>query len=234
MDSNIFSTESPKNYSSKTICCFVVDVSGSMAGDPINALNKGLQDFHQEIKKDPIMMDQLEVALIEFSSTTETLLNPALAEDFMMPTLNVKGTTKMVDGVQKAISLVNDRKQWYKKTGQPYMRPWIILLTDGSPDRDQDVDGLALKIKGATQNKEFTFLPIGVEGADMNILNKIAGYTQNKETKNWQKMTPLSLDGLRFSDFFKWLSASLEMFTRSKEGDQINLPIPNWIQNLPI
>ena len=43
-------TESPKNYEPKTICCFVIDTSGSMAGKPIEELNKGLKEFMMKFK----------------------------------------------------------------------------------------------------------------------------------------------------------------------------------------
>jgi len=42
----------------------VIDTSGSMSGDPINELNKGLQEFHQEIQNDDTTAQRLEVAIV--------------------------------------------------------------------------------------------------------------------------------------------------------------------------
>jgi uncharacterized protein YegL len=229
-----FSAESPENYDQKSICCFVVDVSGSMSNSPINELNKGLQEFHSEIAKDTKTANCLEIAIVEFSDYVSTIVQPALVGNFTMPNLTVKGTTKMVDGVREAIQLVESRKQWYKQTGQPYLRPWIILITDGAPDGDQDVSGLSKEIEQGTKNKNFVFLPIGVQGADMSILNKIAGYFQDND-KNWKKMSAMKLQGLKFADFFKWVSASMSTVVSSKEGDEVNLSDPSdWMSGFKI
>ena len=151
-----------------------------------------------------------------------------------MPTLSTKGTTKLVDGVREAMSLVEARKNWYKETGQPYLRPWIILITDGAPDDDQDVRGLASEIERATKNKKFVFLPIGVQDADMYSLNQIAGYTKNSSS-NWVKMHPMKLQGLQFADFFQWVSASMSVVAASKDGDKVNLPDPSeWMEGFQI
>ena len=56
-----------------------------------------------------------------------------------MPTLNAGGSTAMVNALNDAIDKGEARKQWYKSTNQAYYRPWIILMTDGEPDDDQNV-----------------------------------------------------------------------------------------------
>lgn len=232
-NNDFFSTQSPENHEEKTICCFVIDVSGSMSGERIRELNNGLQQFHQEIQNDPVAADRLEVAIVEFSSTVDTIQTPDLVENFSMPTLTTKGSTRMVDGVNEAIDLVRDRKDWYKTTGQPYNRPWLVLISDGGPDRGQDVNGLATRIENETKNKEFVLLPIGVRGADMNVLNQISGFVQNPETKNWAKMPAMMLDSTKFSEFFKWLSASMAITVNAKPGERVDLADPaDWMKGI--
>ena len=234
MASNDFTAESPENFEQKSICCFVVDVSGSMSGSPINQLNKGLQEFYTEIQNDSTTSNRLEIAIVEFSSIIDTIVQPSLIENFQMPTLTTKGSTKLVDGVREAISLVEARKDWYKSTQQPYLRPWIILITDGEPDYDQDNDALALEIESATKDKKFVFLSLGVENANMTFLEKIAGYKQDDDN-NWVKIPPMKLQGLKFSEFFKWVSASMSIVAGSMDGDKINLPDPSdWMDGFSI
>lgn len=67
------------------------------------------------------------------------------------------GDTALVDAVDEAIDIVNNRKKWYKSTGQPYYRPWIILITDGEPNEGQDVSALAGKIKKIHQRRNMYF-----------------------------------------------------------------------------
>lgn len=225
MAENEFSAESPENYEQKSICCFAVDVSGSMSGSPIDQLNQGLQEFHREIAENSMTANRLEVAVVEFSDSVDTKVQPALADSFTMPRLTTKGSTKLVDGVREAINLVESRKNWYKQTGQPYLRPWIILITDGAPDGDQDVNGLAQEIQSGANGKKFVFLAIGVQGANMTILNQISS----------PDMPPAVLQGLKFSEFFKWVSASMSVVASSKDGDKVDLPSPAaWMQGFKI
>jgi len=220
MAKNDFAAESPDNYEQKCLCVLALDVSGSMAGKPIDELNQGLEDFYDEIQEDATTANRLEISIITFHSDVKNELEPALVDNFTMPILTTKGSTKLVDGVREAIAKVEARKQWYKETGQPYYRPWIIAITDGEPDSDQDVEGLTQEIRTAIEGKKFVFLAIGVQGANMDTLKQISH----------SDMPPQLLQGLKFGAFFKWLSASMSTVTSSKPGEQVNLPTPDWTQ----
>lgn len=220
-----FSVESPENYEQKCCCVLVLDVSSSMAGAPINELNNALQDFHIDILNNPTSANRLEIAVVEFCDYVTTLIDPSLVENFQMPILTPKGTTALVDGVREGINIVRSRKQWYRGTGQPYYRPWIILITDGAPDSNQDIKGLASEIIDGFQKKEFHFFAVGVQNANMNILRAISA----------PSMPPASLQGLKFHEFFDWLSASMSSVTSSKDGEKIDLPSPaNWMTGFTV
>lgn len=218
---NDFSAEAAKNFEQKCLVVLVLDVSGSMSiENRIGELNKGLQEFYEEISNDETTSQRLEISIITFNHIVKTIQEPALVEDFTMPTLRAEGSTAMVNAVEEAIVKVQDRKNWYKQTGQAYYRPWIILMTDGEPDRDQDVDGLAARIAQDTANKNYMFMPIGVGDANMTILNKIKG-----------SGSAMMLQGTKFSSFFQWLSASMSTITSSHEGDTVDISVgaDEWI-----
>lgn len=221
MAASDFIAESPTNFEQKCLCVLVLDVSGSMVGEPIRQLNEGLEAFRYQVIKDETAAERLEVAIITFESTVNCVQEPALLRDITMPKLEANGSTQLVRGVKSAILKVIDRKHWYRKTGQPYYRPFIILMTDGDPDADQDMGELMVEINEGVNNKRFLFFPIGVEGANMDRLNYIAH----------PSFPPAKLKGLNFVGFFQWLSNSVGVITRSKEGDQIQLPdVESWGQ----
>jgi len=225
MAKNDFSGEGAENYEQKCLCVLVLDVSGSMRGKPIDELNNGLKAFYDEISSDETTKQRLEVALVEFNENVKRTLDPALIDNFTMPVLEASGSTAMVDAVNDAIDLVEARKAWYKETNQAYYRPWIILMTDGEPDSDQDVDTLAERIKQETAGKHFAFLPIGVEGANMSILQKLQG-----------DIPAMKLQGTKFSDFFRWLSASMSTVVTAEEGQKVDLSegAGNWMGDFVI
>ena len=241
MAKNDFSAESAENYEQKCLCVLVLDVSGSMleivdesnmqyTGEvvymdgkqynlvtggvsKIDLVNEGLRNFYDEICEDETTSQRLEVCIITFNDYVQVIQEPALPETITIPELTCDGETALADAVNEAIDKVEARKRWYKDTGQPYYRPWIILMTDGVPNRGQDIQSLALRIKTDTEAKKYAFLPIGVEGADMDVLQQISGYG----------MSAVKLKGMRFAQFFRWLSASMGAVTKAEEGQRLNL-----------
>ena len=224
MATNDFSAEAASNYEQKCLCVLVLDISGSMRGKPIEALNEGLKNFYEDICNDDTKSQRIEISIITFNENVNTVQEPALVENFTMPVFSANGTTAMVDAVNAAIDKVAARKEWYKSQGIPYYRPWIILMTDGEPDEFQDVAGLSARIKEDTASKRYQFIPIAVDGANMDIMNQIAG-----------TIPPMKLREARFSEFFQWLSNSIGTVVNAHEGDTVTLDDPSgWMQNFEV
>lgn len=217
MEANFYDGEQPQNFEQKCPVCIVVDRSGSMFGEPIDNLNKGLVVFEEQISKDTVTASRLDIAVVSFGSDTKLERDFGLIDEAAMPVIGISGSTKLVDGVRHGIKLISERKVWYKSTGQTYYRPFLILITDGGPDSDQDVDGLANEIKQLTNNKNINFWPIGVQGADMNMLAKIAAPGVGAS------LPPMKLDGLNFVELFKFLSASFSIISKSKEREKVDI-----------
>ena len=243
MAKNDFSAESAENFEQKCLCVLVLDISGSMreivdksnmiyTGEKVymdgkeydlvtggisklDLLNQGLKDFYSEIISDETTSQRLELCIISFNDYVQVVQEPALPDNVVIPELQGEGETAMADAINEAIDKVEARKKWYKETGQPYYRPWIILMTDGEPDAGQDINSLAQRILQDTEDKKYVFLPVGVEGADMEVLQKIAG----------KGMNAVKLKGMRFAQFFRWLSASMGTVTKTEEGQAVNLSI---------
>ena len=155
---------SPKNYQKPCLCILALDVSGSIAGKPIMELNSALQEFYQSINQDDEAAEKLEICLIAFGSEVKCIQEPAKVDDFRMPSLVADGTTKLVDGIRMAIKQVELRKEYYKKYNPQYSRPMILVITDGEPDSDQDVIGLASQLKNDMILKKYTLHVIGTTG----------------------------------------------------------------------
>jgi len=217
--------ETPKNLLEKTLACLVVDRSGSMQGAPLKELNAGLRSFLDEIGSDSTLAQSLEVAIVAFDDTVDVLHTPALAEDIHFTDIEAGGSTKIVNAIAQGIAIVEDRKAYYKATSQPYKLPWIIVITDGAPDSDQDVNGLAHEIEQLTKASKFMLLTIGVQGADMAVLNTLAGYKKGAGGV-YSKVTPVMLSGTKFTEFFEWLSASMSAVVHSGDGQPVTMVSP--------
>ena len=225
--SGFFNVESAVNYEQKSLCVLLLDVSSSMSGDKIQSLQQGIETFHKEISDDPTTQNRLEIAIITYGSEVTIIQQPSLVDNFKMPILKPMGSTSMGKAIDEAIELVEARKSWYKLTGQPYYRPWIINMTDGEPTDIPNIDEKGNEIKKHVNDKNFFFFNVGVSGASMRILEKLSS----------SQMPPAKLDGLKFAEFFQWLSASIQIVAASSDAqtDSVDLPSPsNWMEGFKI
>lgn len=203
----------PVNFEQKCSLILVLDISGSMAGKPLDELNIGLKAFQEEICKDITASSKLDISIITFGTDIRVVQDFASINEFEMPNLTSYGSTKMVDGMKKAFEALEARKIWYKETGQLYYRPYVVLITDGYPDADQDIKWLKNEINSSFKAKKLNFWGFGVEGADMSLLKDIS-----HDGSLIQK-----LKGLEFVKFFNWLSASMTSISGSTDGDFVDM-----------
>lgn len=193
-------------------CLLLLDVSGSMSGNPIRELNEGVKLFKDELMADPLTVKRAEPAIITFGNTVEMVSEFATVESFVPPTLIASGLTPMGEAVNLALDKLASRKEAYKQNGVSYYRPWIFLITDGGPTDNWQ---LAARRAIEEQNKKACSLfAVGVEGANLEIL------------KEFSVKEPLKLKELRFRDLFKWLSSSLKSVSRSTPGEEVGLENP--------
>lgn len=206
-----------ENQENRCPVVLVLDTSGSMQGEPIRALNEGIKTFQQDVMRDTQAMLSVETAIVTFGKGgVKTVQDFVGIDKLVAPTLEAGDLTPMGTAIELALDLVQDRKTLYKSHGIPYYRPWVFLITDGSPT-DQ-WHSAAQKVKQAEAENRLLFFSVEVEGADMAKLRQISNNP------------PVLLNGLDFRDLFQWLSSSMKRVSNSKVGEAIALPPMSWGQ----
>ena len=194
----------------------LLDTSSSMTGEPIEQLNEGLRTFCFEVALDSLAEKRVELSLITFGPV-EIHSKFQSINEFYPSYLDANGTTPMGEAIEKAIVLINDRKEMYRNAGIRYYRPWIFLISDGAPT--DDWTPAKKQINNGESNKEFMFFAVGVEEADMNVLSELS------------VREALKLKGLSFVPLFQWLSNSMSNIAKSNPGDALRLPSPHgWAE----
>jgi uncharacterized protein YegL len=204
-------TEFADNPEPRCPCLLLLDVSGSMQGQPLVELNAGLAAFRDELASDSLAMKRVEIGIVSFGPV-QTVLGFQSAESFYPPTLVAQGDTPMGSAIKHGLDLVRQRKDEYRSNGISYYRPWVFLITDGGPT--DEWQSAAAAVREGEASKAFAFFTIGVQGANMEVLKQLS------------VREPLRLDGLRFRDLFSWLSSSLRSVSRSTPGADVPLQAP--------
>ncbi|MEH2023938.1 vWA domain-containing protein [Nostoc sp.] len=137
---------------------------------------------------------------------------------FTPPILEVTGVTPMGGAIEYALDFLENRKQTYKDNGILYYRPWVFLITDGTPT--DSWDSAAQRLRQAEAQSRLSFFAVGVKDADMNILKQISP----------PERPPIMLNGLDFRELFVWLSASMKRVSSGKVGQAVALPAVGWGQ----
>jgi uncharacterized protein YegL len=212
MNENLNAVEFMDNPEPRCPCVLLLDVSSSMHGDRINALNDGLQQFQDELVKDDLAKKRVEVAIVTFGGKVAVAQDFVTVDEFRPPILETFGDTPMGAAIRKALDMLRDRKETYKQNGIAYYRPWIFLITDGAPT--DEWQSAAQRIKQEENGKKVTFFSVGVEDADMSVLSQIS------------VRQPLKLKGLQFTEMFIWLSKSMQSVSQSKMDEKVPLQTP--------
>ncbi|HIK05658.1 MAG TPA: VWA domain-containing protein [Trichormus sp. M33_DOE_039] len=210
--------EFAENPEPRCPCVLLLDTSGSMQGDAIEALNQGLLSLKDELVKNSIAARRVEIGIVTFDSYVNVVQDFVTADQFNPPILTAQGLTSMGAGIHKALDMVQERKSLYRAHGIAYYRPWVFMITDGEPQGELDhlVEQAAIRLQGDEASKRVAFFSVGVENANMMRLNQIA------------VRTPLKLKGLNFIEMFVWLSASMSAVSHSQIDEQIALPPIGW------
>ncbi|SHH23786.1 vWA domain-containing protein [Clostridium grantii] len=205
------------NPTARVPVCLCLDTSGSMDGTPINELNEGVRLFYEAIREDETALYSAEISIVTFGGEA------SLIEDFanidrqpVAPILQAHGMTPMGEAVNLALDCLEKRKQEYKDKGVDYYQPWLVLMTDGAPNGSSSELSTAIqRTVELVNDRKLTVFPIGIgKDADMNILQQFSPTRK-----------PLRLQGLKFKEFFDWLSKSVSKTSQSTPGEKVQLDV---------
>lgn len=215
------------NLDPRVSCVLVIDDSGSMS-KYTDALNDGVAKFLEKTNSDPIARKRVEVAIISFGGVARIALPFVEVRDASPEMFSASsGGTNLAAGVESALDLIRQRKDQYRSENIQFYRPWMVILTDGSPTTG-DTDAAISRTHQTEIQRGVTVFPIGVGPAvNWEVLNKLS-----------RERDAVSLDEAKFEELFLWLSDSLSNVSVSANygdddqsrsaGQQLALPPVTW------
>ena len=202
----------------------IVDISGSMRGQRIQAVNEALQQFRIELARDTLAMLRAEIALVPFNHRVY-YYDFSSVQSFVPPTLAAEGGNEDFSlAINTALDLLDSRKQVYRENGISYFRPLALLLTDGRPEHDtaEEIVNVRERLMIEEEDRHIAFFSFGVEGADINALARIMPPNR----------PPRHIGGaMQIAGLFQWLSNSVAKISTSNPGDRIRLdPVDDYLE----
>ncbi|MBT9547130.1 MAG: VWA domain-containing protein [Candidatus Sericytochromatia bacterium] len=173
----------------------VLDSSGSMSGEPLEAVKNGIQILVSSLRQDPYALETAFLSVISFESQAQQLVPLTELSQFQAPPLVANGVTSL----GAALSLLADCIQREVKTAtqdrKGDWKPLVFLMTDGMPTDDWE-HGLA-RLK--TQKIGMMVACGPNHGMDTDLLKQITPHVVTLDVT----------DSAAFKAFFKWVSASI-------------------------
>ena len=199
----------------------LLDTSGSMRGEPIEAVNSGMETLIGSLRRDPYALETVHLAVLTFNAEARTIVPMTALEDVVLPTITTprSGPTHLglaleALGAQVAREIVRgtvDAKgDW---------APYLFVMTDGKPSDTQLYKEQCARIR-----------TMGFA----SIIGCAAGPKAREDDLRPLCDTIVRLDTMdpgAFSQLFKWVSEVVASGNRSVgagagAGDADKLPPP--------
>ena len=195
----------------------LLDCSGSMSGEPIEAVRQGINTLLSDLKGDPQALETAYLSVITFDSTAQQVVPLTELMSFNPPELHASGLTSMGGALRVLKDCVQRELLPNTEEHKGDWKPLVFLLTDGNP-----TDGEVLR----SELQDMSSLHAA------NIIACAAGPCAN--TTVLKQITPnvLMMNSTSAGDmakFFAWVSSSIGISSKSvseKPGEAFTLPPP--------
>ena len=111
----------------------VLDVSDSMVGDPIQSLEKGIDDLIKKLRQDPYALETVFVSIIAFAGKVKTLVPLIDLPMFYPPKLPLGSGTSLGKALTHLMDEIDEQVQPTTLEQKGDWQPLVYLMTDGKP-----------------------------------------------------------------------------------------------------
>lgn len=175
----------------------LLDTSGSMGGDPIEAVKTGVQQLLDDVMDDPRFVEEGHVSLITFNEGAQQLVPLTPVTSFQMPVFQAGGRTALGAGLRLLEQCVETELNKSTPTVKGDYKPLIFLMTDGLPTDEWSATAQDIRAKRIGR----IIACAAGAGVDTAILTEITNDVFYLNTSHPEA----------FKQFFQWVSSSIKM-----------------------
>ena len=191
----------------------LLDCSGSMSGEPIEAVRMGLRALVSDLQGDPQALETAWLSVITFESKAKQAVPLTELASFQEPSISAGGGTSLGGAMKLLSDCIKKEVRKTTKNQKGDYKPLVFLMTDGQPT--DSWQGPADELK---KNKPGNIIACAAgPQADDTVLKRIT-----EIVVRLQDTSPGTLGA-----FMRWVSASISTTSASvsAQGDAaVNLP----------
>lgn len=118
---------------------FLIDVSRSMSGEKMAAVNEGLQAIVNMLRRDPIALETAHVSILTFSTEAQQLVPLTSVMDLNLPTIKAIGWTNLEAGLTKLLDCMDEEivRNSIELEQKGDFKPIVVLFSDGGQSRGE-------------------------------------------------------------------------------------------------
>ena len=195
----------------------LLDCSGSMVGEPMEAVRQGIKALLSELRGDPQALETAYLSVITFDSQARQIMPLTELMLFREPELKAGGATALGGALRVLIECVRTEVRRASPDRKGDWRPLVFILTDGSPTDVEEFNLAAQELKSI--NAANIIACAAGSKADTSWLRKI--------TDNVVMMNTLTAGDL--AQFFAWVSGSIKMSSRGVDGAAAEPPPQGFV-----
>lgn len=173
----------------------LLDTSGSMNGEPIEAVKNGVQIMINSLRQNPQAIETAFISIITFDSSARQVVPLTDLASFQMVDIKATGTTALGEALQLVSNCIDHEvaKTTTEKKGD--WKPLVFIMTDGIPTDNWQSGLTAFKQRKVA----YTIACAAGSGADTAILKQITDNVLSLDTADSQSI----------ARFFAWVTASI-------------------------
>ncbi|WP_436487829.1 vWA domain-containing protein [Chitinophaga sp. ARDCPP14] len=173
----------------------LLDTSGSMNGEPIEAVKNGVQIMINSLRQNPQAIETAFISIITFDSSARQVVPLTDLASFQMVDIKATGTTALGEALQLVSNCIDHEvaKTTTEKKGD--WKPLVFIMTDGIPTDNWQSGLTAFKQRKVA----YTIACAAGSGADTVILKQITDNVLSLDTADSQSI----------ARFFAWVTASI-------------------------
>lgn len=195
----------------------VLDVSGSMTGEPIEAVRNGIQMLVSGLRGEPQALETAYLSVITFESVAKQVVPLTDLISFQEPQIQAGGATSLGEALELLANKLDSEIVTATTEEKGDWKPLVFIMTDGQPTDNWKKGADALK-----QRKAVVVACAAGFDADTNVLKQITESVVELKSANQSDIAA----------FFKWVTQSVtqqsqKVDTGGEQDDNIGeLPPP--------